>query len=241
MFKRKYSNKMVELVSKTVGTNSYENLDQEEIIEAIARHGRIKMKGGLTKYLMDNKHWSPLEFIDFTFKFDTSRGIAPQFLRHRSFSFQEWSLRYDKPKGMQTIDLRLQSESNRQSSTEHIGELYMAFENEVSYTFTMNITEEQASAINQASEALQAIYRAYDQLIKAGVAKECARAVLPLATTTTLHMKGNLRFWLSFLNVRLDHHAQLEIRQIAEQIGEELSTQLPLVFSCIDWRNGMFM
>lgn len=233
---------MVELVSMTTGVNSYDHLDMEEIIEAIARHGRLKAKGGLTKYLMDNKHWSPLEFIDFTFRFETSRGIAPQFLRHRSFSFQEWSLRYEQPQGMQSIDLRLQSESNRQSSTEHVGELYyLPVEKDVSYTFTKNVTEEQASAINQAAEALQAVYAAYYALTRAGIAKECARGILPLATTTTLHMKGNLRSWLSFLNVRLDHHAQLEIRQIAEEVGEILAQQLPLVFANIDWRNGMFM
>jgi thymidylate synthase (FAD) len=81
----------------------------------------------------------------------------------------------------------------------------------------------------------------YNKLIEAGVAKECARMILPECTTTTMTFNGTLRSWLSFLNVRCDHHAQLEIVELAKQVGEALEKEMPNVFSTIDWRKGMFM
>ena len=81
----------------------------------------------------------------------------------------------------------------------------------------------------------------YKELIDAGVAKECARDILPLCTKTTIHITGTLRDLLGFLNTRCDVHAQLEIRDIATRIGEELEKELPEIMSTIDWRNGLFM
>ena len=92
----------VELISKTIGLNSYEKLDNNEIIAAIARHGTVKENGGkLVKYLMDNKHWSPLQHISFGFKIETRRSISAQIFRHRSLNGQEWSLRYAEPLGFE--------------------------------------------------------------------------------------------------------------------------------------------
>ena len=109
----------VELISKTIGLNSYKELDNNEIIAAIARHGTVKENGGkLVKYLMDNKHWSPLQHISFGFKIETRRSISAQIFRHRSLNGQEWSLRYAEPLGFEEIELRREHPTNRQSSSE---------------------------------------------------------------------------------------------------------------------------
>src|SRR5690606_40719721 len=98
--------------------NSYKELNNEEIIAAIARHGNIKEDNGrLVKYLMDHKHWSPLQHISFGFKIETRRSISAQIFRHRSLNGQEWSLRYSEPLGFEDIDLRREHPTNRQSST----------------------------------------------------------------------------------------------------------------------------
>jgi thymidylate synthase (FAD) len=215
----------VELISKTEGVNSYEKLNNNEIIAAIARHGTVKKDGGkLVKYLMDNAHWSPLQHISFGFKIETRRSISAQIFRHRSLNGQEWSLRYAEPLGFEEIDIRREHPTNRQSSMQSFD--------------PMNNEELASKAIEK---HLKATTRLYNQLIKDGVAKECARDILPLCTKTTIHITGTLRDLLGFLNVRCDSHAQKEVRDIATRIGEELEKELPDIFKTIDWKNGMFM
>lgn len=222
----------VSLISKTEGLNEYSLLDNNEIIAAIARHGVIKMDGGkLVKYLMDNAHWSPLQHISFGFKIETRRSISAQIFRHRSLNGQEWSLRYDTPLGFEEIDIRKKHPNNRQSSTESFDPLIM------------NILDTKIK--NKASQEIfilmDHIAKTYNKLLEAGVAKECARDILPLCTKTTIHITATLRDLLGFLNVRCDAHAQKEVRDIATRIGEELELQLPDIMKTIDWRNGMFM
>ena len=225
----------VELVSKTQGVGKYEGLTSEEIISAIARHGVIKEDNGkLVKYLMDNKHWSPLDMINFSFEIETSRAIGRQLLRHASIKPQEHSQRYSDRVLFEPIELRKEHSTNRQSSTE-------VFNPEISfYDFGKNngVTLKSDKAIDKILSTIESMY---EGLIKAGVAKECARMILPECTTTTMTFNGTLRSWLSFLNVRCDHHAQLEIVEIAKQVGEALEKEMPNVFSTIDWRKGMFM
>jgi thymidylate synthase (FAD) len=219
----------VELISKTVGLNSYVELDSNQIISAIARHGTIKEDGGkLVKYLMDNAHWSPLQHISFGFKIETRRSISAQIFRHRSLNGQEWSLRYAEPLGFEDIELRKEHPTNRQSSSEVFNPSFYV-EGEI-----LNAKEEVSRVLNE-------IERLYERLLQAGVAKECARDILPLCTKTTIHITGTLRDLLGFLNVRCDEHAQKEVRDIATRIGEELEKELPEIMNSIDWRNGMFM
>ena len=221
----------VELISKTEGLGSYSNLLGEEIIAAIARHGTIKEDNGkLVKYLMDHKHWSPLQHISFGFKIETRRSISAQIFRHRSLNGQEWSLRYSEPLGFEKIDLRQEHPTNRQSSTE---------------SFNPNILSSFQRSNISASKEIENLFKhieyTYNKLIKAGVAKECARDILPLCTKTTIHITATLRDLLGFLNVRCDDHAQKEVRDIATRIGEELEKELPDVFKGINWREGLFM
>lgn len=226
----------VELVGSTKGEGKYENLNHEEIISAIARHGVIKEDNGkLIKYLMDNKHWSPLDMVDFIFEIETSRAIGRQCLRHYSIKPQEHSQRYSDRVLFENIELRLEDKVNRQSSTEVVATLHTndnsAFTEEDKYLdFTV-----------EGLELLDKIKDYYERGIKLGIAKECMRSFLPECTTSTLTFKGSVRSWLSFLNVRCDHHSQSEIQELALLVGEELERKMPNVFSRIDWRKGMFM
>ena len=228
----------VELISKTIGLNSYGELNNNQIIAAIARHGTIKEDGGkLVKYLMDNAHWSPLQHISFGFKIETRRSISAQIFRHRSLNGQEWSLRYAEPLGFEEIELRREHPTNRQSSTETFNPGIVKYND----PWTGEDKGDMIDAQTLVKEYLEDVENFYNKLIKAGVARECARDILPLCTKTTIHITGTLRDLLGFLNVRCDHHAQKEVRDIATRIGEELEKELPEIMSTIDWKNGMFM
>lgn len=224
----------VELISKTIGVGSYKDLDLNKIIAAIARHGNIKEDGGkLVKYLMDNKHWSPLQHISFGFKIETRRSVSAQIFRHRSLNGQEWSLRYSEPLGFEEIELRREHPTNRQSSTEPFNPvLYDVLDED----FSLPI-----SAESEIKRVLNGVEELYHALIEAGVAKECARDILPLCTKTTIHVTATLRDFLGFLNVRCEEHTQKETRDIALAIGEELEKELPEIMSKIEWRKGLFM
>ena len=215
----------VELISKTVGLGRYSELNNEEIIAAVARHGAIKEDNGkLVRFLMNHKHWSPLQHISFGFRIETRRSISAQVFRHRSLNGQEWSLRYSENMGFELIDLRREHPTNRQSSTD---------------SFDPLIDGVPASKLIE--ELFESVQGLYDELIKVGVAKECARDILPLATKTTIHITATLRDLLGLPNVRMEKGTQKEFRDIATLIGEELEKELPDVFSKIDWRNGIFM
>jgi thymidylate synthase (FAD) len=223
----------VELISKTVGLNSYAELDNNQIIAAIARHGTVKKDGGkLVKYLMDNAHWSPLQHISFGFKIETRRSISAQIFRHRSLNGQEWSLRYAEPLGFEDIELRKEHPTNRQSSTE-------AFNPVIEVQRDFATVSDYASEF--ISEYLEQVEILYNKLIEAGVARECARDILPLCTKTTIHITGTLRDLLGFLNVRCGIETQKELREIALNIGEILEQEIPEIMSTINWKKGHFM
>ena len=228
----------VELVTKTQGVGKYEALTSEEIVSAIERHGIIKEDGGkLVKYLMDNKHWYPLDMINFSFEIETSRAIGRQLLRHASIKPQEHSQRYSDRVLFEPIELRKEDKVNRQSSNE-------VFNPDLNWDLSPmkdNSFITPVKANDWINEYLKSIEELYNKLIEVGVAKECARMILPECTTTTMTFNGTLRSWLSFLNVRCDHHAQKEAVIIATFIGEALEKEMPSVFSTIDWRKGMFM
>jgi thymidylate synthase (FAD) len=168
----------------------------------------------LIRYLIVNKHWSPFEHSYMTFEIETSKAIAIQLLRHRSFTFQEFSQRYqdvnllsDGRSIFEPIDLRWQAESNRQSSSE-----------------SMN----SAVLNSKVDMVLAACEQLYNNLIESGVSRETARFILPLATKTTIHMTGSVRSWIHFIQIRDDRHAQKEIRVIANTIKHIFAEQLPV-------------
>lgn len=207
----------VQLVSITQSLVSQQELNPEQLIVYIARVSNPSNQlnnetaDKLISYLIKNKHWSPFEMVDMTVEIVTSRGIAQQILRHRSFSYQEFSQRYAEVTEMEPIQLRKQADKNRQSSEE-------AFDPEL-------YDETKASqAIKAVIEGCQTLYK---DLLDAGVAKECARFALPITTQTKIYMKGSVRSWIHYLQIRCDEHTQLEHRQIALAILEIFKSAFP--------------
>lgn len=221
----------VELVTKSIGVGRYEGMSAGQIIESVARHGQIKEYGKLIKFLVDHKHWSPMEHMHYTFRIETSRAISAQIFRHKSLHFQELSQRYDLIQEVDNIELRQQAVKNRQSSTGNIGQLHLTNGLETS-TLTMD---------EMVENHIKDTHFLYNTLLENGVAKECARMILPMASKTVIHVTGNIRDLFAFLNVRCDHHTQKEARDIAIRIGEELEKEMPEVLTNLDWRDGLFM
>lgn len=166
----------------------------------------------LLTYCIHKGHWSVFEMADATMEVITSRAIAAQILRHRSFQFQEFSQRYAEVKqDYQSSEARLQHPTNRQSSLSCEDPTVLAW-----WEMTMKASSERAFAN-------------YEEALRLGIAKEQARMLLPLATTTKLFMKGNLRSWIHYLTSRLDPATQLEHRQVAVAIHGILKEKYPIV------------
>ena len=149
----------------------------------------------LLKFLIKHKHWSPFELVDMCVEIKTSRGIAAQILRHRSFSFQEFSQRYSIANEFEDIELRLQGDKNRQ-----VGEILMPTNTD-----------------------------AYDKV------KEVARMILPLTTQTTMYMKGSLRSWIHYIELRTEQNTQKEHRLIAEKCKKIFIKEFPLISEALEW------
>jgi len=161
----------------------------------------------LLRYLIKHKHWSPMEMVSVCFEIQTSRAIAAQILRHRSFSFQEFSQRYSVATKLENVEWRKQGKTNRQVGDEPVV-LNDDLNNKIKYV--QNLSEE-----------------LYHDLINDGIAKECARMVLPLNTSTTLYMNGTLRSWVHYLELRTKQDTQKEHRDIALAIQEILFKEFP--------------
>lgn len=162
----------------------------------------------LLKFLIKHKHWSPFEMVDMTLEIKTSRAIAAQILRHRSFSFQEFSQRYSQAQVLEKLELRKQADKNRQSSTDK-------YQNS---TLQAKVREHVAKGISL-----------YNNLIEDGVAKESARMILPLTVETTMYMKGSIRSWAHYIDLRIEENTQKEHREIAEACKEIFKQNLPTV------------
>ena len=168
----------------------------------------------LLRYLIKNKHWSPFEMANMCVEIETTRAISPQILRHRSFSFQEFSQRYADTKELGSAvipHLRRQDLKNRQNSIDDIPA-------EMLGNFYRRISE-----LYENSEHL------YREMVSSGIAKECARSVLPLSTQTRLFMNGTLRSWVHYLDLRCHESTQLEHRQIAREIKQIFCEQFPII------------
>ena len=182
---------------------------------------------GLLRYLVQHKHWSPFEHGHATFEIETSKAIGIQLIRHRSFSFQEFSQRYQDVNRLESIfepiELRAQCEDNRQSSTEVINPKFDIM-GVVSYPAN--------EAIEKHLESCQTLY---NRLLEAGVAREQARMVLPLATKTKIHMTGSIRSWVHFLELRDDSHAQKEIQLVAQEIKRIFIKEFPIISNALKY------
>ena len=176
---------------------------------------------GLLKYCIKHEHWSVFEQSFMTLEIATTRAIAAQILRHRSFTFQEFSQRYadsslltDK---IPLPELRRQDDKNRQNSIDDLD------------PFEVQILEKQMITLFDSSMAL------YQQMLKRGVAKECARNVLPLCTPTRIYMSGSCRSWIHYINLRSAHGTQKEHMEVAEACREVFVEQFPVVSEALGW------
>ena len=202
--------------------------DAEQLMAYIARVSNPSNQdnekySGLLKYCIKHNHWSVFEQSTMTLEIETTRAIAAQILRHRSFTFQEFSQRYAASTALGEIDLpelRRQDAKNRQNSTDDL-------DPEIADKF-----ERQMITLFSSSKAL------YESMLKQGVAKECARMVLPLCTPTRIYMTGSCRSWIHYINLRSAHGTQKEHMVIAEACRKVFIEQFPAVSEALDWNNG---
>lgn len=172
----------------------------------------------LIKYCIKHEHWSIFEQASLTFEIQTSRDISAQIIRHKSFSFQEFSLRYSATNALESFDIRKQADKNRQSSSD-----------------LLDLAPEE---INVVTNHLKSSIELYNQLIKRGAARECARKILPLCTQTTLYMTGNIRSWIHYISLRTKEDTQLEHRQIAMAIKHYFVSELPDTSTALGWKSN---
>ena len=175
---------------------------------------------GLLKYCIKHNHWSVFEQSTMTLEIETTRAIAAQILRHRSFTFQEFSQRYAASTKLGNIELpklRKQDTKNRQNSTDDLDPKVIQ---------SLNM---QMGTLFGSSLAL------YNQMLELGVAKECARMVLPLCTPTKIYMTGSCRSWIHYIELRSAHGTQKEHMDIAEACRKVFTEQFPSVSEALEW------
>jgi len=175
---------------------------------------------GLLKYCIKHQHWSIFEQAFMTLEIETTRGIAAQVLRHRSFTFQEFSQRYASTELLTNVELpelRRQDDKNRQNSID-------------------NLEPEVIDKLNRQMVTLfSSANSLYKQMLELGVAKECARFVLPLATPTRMYMSGSVRSWIHYIELRGANGTQKEHMDIALSCKEVFKEQFPVISEALDW------
>jgi len=173
----------------------------------------------LISYCIKHQHWSIFEQAFCTFEIVTSRAIAAQILRHRSFTFQEFSQRYSVATQLEELQYRKQGKTNRQIGDEE-------------YPISQNL-----DVLVQVNEAQQKCLKAYDKLIENGIARECARMVLPLNTQTTLYMSGSVRSFIHYIQLRSKEDTQKEHRDIALAMKNIFNKTFPCIAKALEWYN----
>ena len=175
---------------------------------------------GLLRYCIKHQHWSIFEQAFMTLEINTTRGLAAQILRHRSFTFQEFSQRYAQSNELGKIklpELRRQDKKNRQNSIDDLD------------AKVVDKLNRQMITLFSSAQSL------YNQMIEEGVAKECARMVLPLCTPTKIYMTGSCRSWIHYINLRSAHGTQKEHMIIAEGCRKVFTEQFPSVSEALEW------
>lgn len=214
----------VKLIAATQGANGE---SPQEVISYVARvsnphnQDNFHTAGGLLRYCIKHEHWSIFETASMTLEINTNRGIAAQVLRHRSFTFQEFSQRYADTKLLDATipipELRKQDEKNRQNST---------------LDLPPGIIRDYTAKIEKHFEDSMFLY---NNLLDSGVAKECARFVLPLSTPTRIYMTGSCRSWLHYISLRSSHGTQREHMELALDCKEIFKEVFPAVATAMEW------
>ena len=199
--------------------------DAEKNMAFVARVSNPNNQGnenfsGLLKYCIKHQHWSVFEQAHMTLEIETTRAIAAQILRHRSFTFQEFSQRYAQSHELGEIDLpelRRQDNKNRQNSIDDLDK------------DVVDKLNRQMITLFSSAQSL------YNQMVETGVAKECARMVLPLCTPTRIYMTGSVRSWIHYIDLRSAHGTQKEHMEIAEACKDIFKEQFPVVSEALEW------
>ena len=198
----------------------------EETMGYVARVSNPKNQdnpkvAGLLGYCIKHGHWSVFEQAHMTLEIETTRGLAEQILRHRSFTYQEFSQRYADSSMLGEViplpELRRQDDKNRQNSIDDLDPF-------VVQDFDLKMQRHFVDGM-----------KLYKEMLDAGVAKECARFVLPLATPTKLYMTGSVRSWIHYINLRSAHGTQKEHMDIAEMCRDIFKKELPIVSNALEW------
>ena len=217
----------VKLIATTIGAGELEGKGPQEVISYTARisnpHNQenYRTATGLLKYCIKHAHWSIFETASMTLEINTNRGIAAQVLRHRSFTFQEFSQRYADTKlldqNIPVPSLRKQDQKNRQNSTNDLPPGMVA------------------DYQKKIEDHFQAGMDLYNNLLDNGVAKECARFVLPLSTPTRIYMTGSCRSWIHYINLRTAHGTQAEHMELAENCKKVFTQVFPDIAEALEW------
>jgi thymidylate synthase (FAD) len=217
----------IKLIAITQGAGELINQSAQEVISYIARVSNpnnqlnFDTAAGLLRYCIKHKHWSPFEHAYMTLEINTTRGIAPQILRHRSFTFQEFSQRYADTNLLASEipvpELRRQDTKNRQNSTDDLEE---------EKVFVMN---------KMISDLYKDAQDTYNFLLEQGVAKESARFVLPLSSPTRIYMTGSVRSWVHYIDLRSANGTQKEHMDIAEGCKTIFKEQFPTAAEALEW------
>ena len=214
----------VKLIAITAGVGILEGKSPQDIISYTARvsnpnnQENFDTAGKLLRYCISHGHWSPFEMANMTVEIVTSRAIAAQILRHRSFSFQEFSQRYAPATEICHYYGRRQDTKNRQNSINDLSD-----EDQEWFQHTQDLLDIQSR-------------KWYDEALKRGIAKEQARFLLPLSTKTVLYMNGSIRSWIHYLMLRTDKSTQLEHREIAEEVKQIFIGLFPDISEALEWR-----
>ena len=200
--------------------------DAEQHMAYVARVSNPKNQdndkfAGLLKYCIQHGHWSVFEQAFMTVEINTTRGLAAQILRHRSFTYQEFSQRYADSsmlgKEIPLPELRRQDDKNRQNSIDDVDQF-------VKQDFELKMQRHFVDGM-----------KLYKEMLDAGIAKECARFVLPLATPTRIYMTGSVRSWIHYVDLRSAHGTQKEHMDLVENIRSGFKQQFPTVAQALDW------
>ena len=215
---------------KTITPDAEVNIVEIARVSSSRKDKKAKPEG-LINYLIKHAHWSPFEHGHMTVEIETSKAIGIQLIRHRSFTFQEFSQRYQDvgqfEEMFEPIELRKQAEDNRQSSTE-VFNPELTFDNGNSGYWNVSAN----SAVETMLRSLKEVYKV---LLDKKVAREQARMILPMCTKTKIYMTGTIRSWIHFIELRDDDHAQKEIRDIAKAIKEIFVQQLPIISKALNY------
>jgi len=221
----------VKLVSITKSVIENKEMSAEELLVYIARVSNpsnqlnTETSDKLIGYMIKNKHWSPFDMCNMTVEVTTSKAVGIQILRHWSIKPQEFSQRYAEVVDIEPIELRKQGATNRQVGDE-------VFDPQITYyEFGEQLTINASSAISRYVELGQNIYKS---LLKENVAKECARMILPMATSTTLYLNGSVRSWIHYLEQRTSSHAQKEHRDVAILVENIFKEQFPMTSKALN-------